>query len=124
MTKIYTLLVLMLASQSFASECVISSTDFPNSNCSFNPPFEVEKLKFGNLDSVFNSGESIRIGTSRFNLIEDVEIFDASEADCEYDKDELEDDDEDQEIAFKVSETNSREITHIWLLDCTVELAR
>lgn len=124
MTKILLLVVLVFASQSHAAECAIDTVDFPNSNCSFSPPFEAKQLKFGNLDFVSNSGNTIRIGAVQFSLAENVEIFDAADPICDFDDDELEGDDEGQEIAFKVSEIDSREITQLWLLDCTVELAR
>lgn len=124
MIRIYALVMLVLASQAQATECVISVFNFPNDNCSFSPPFEAQQLKFGNLDDVFNSGNAIRIGSARFDLAENVEIFDAENPACDYDGDELESDDEGQEIAFKVSETDSREITQVWLLNCTVEIAR
>jgi len=124
MVRIFALLVLVFVSTSQATECDVELFNFPNSNCSFAPPFEAGQLKFGNLDSVFNSGHSIRIGNTRFELARHAEILDAGVPDCDYDDDELEDEDEGQEIAFKVSETNSREITHVWLLNCTVETAR
>jgi hypothetical protein len=124
MTRIFLLIVLVFSLQSQATECAIDAINFPNINCSFSPPFEAQQLKFGNLDSVTNSGNSIRLGAVHFNLTEDVEIFDAHDPTCDYDGHDLEDEDEGQEIAFKVSETDSREITQLWLLDCTVEIAR
>lgn len=125
MGRILSLLVFMFALQVQASECVISST-FPDPSCSFSSPFDASQLKFGNLDSVFNDGESIWIGPARFDLDDDVDIFDASEPDCEYDgdDDELSNLDINQEIAFTVSENNTRVITQLWLLNCTVEIAR
>jgi hypothetical protein len=122
--RVFILILLAIASQVNASECDINTANFPEDDCSFSPPFETQYLKFGNLDEVFNAGHSIRIGAAEYDLLENVEIFDASESDCDYDYDELGSDDEGQEVAFKVSETNSREITQIWLLDCKVEIAR
>ncbi len=128
MIRVFTLLALalVLATQLQAAEtpCEIDSGVFPNMNCSFSPPFEAEQLKFGNLDAVVSSGNAIRIGAARFTLDNNIEIFDAADPDCNYDKDDLESDEIGQEIAFKVSETNSREITQLWLLDCAVEIAR
>lgn len=128
MTRIFIFIVFLLVSQSYAnamSECDLSDIDnFPASSCSFKPPFEVQRLKFGNLDDVINSGESIFIGAARYELSDDVDIYDAGNTDCDYDYDELANEDEDQEIAFIVSETDTREIMQLWLLNCTVDIAR
>ena len=124
MVRIFALLILVFVSTSQATECDVELFNFPNSNCSFAPPFEAGQLKFGNLDAVFSSGNVIRIGVVRFTIASNVEIFDAADPNCEYNDARLNDAQEGQEIAFKVNETNSREITKVWLLGCTVETAR
>ncbi len=124
MIRIFTLILLALAVPSQAAECVVDSFNFPNNDCSFSLPFDAEQLKFGNLDAVFSSGNVIRIGIAQFYLADNVEVFDAAALDCDYEEDELKDEQEGQEIAFKVSQADSREITQLWLLNCTVEAAR
>ena len=124
MIRYFALMLLALASQSQAVECDIESFNFSNSDCSFSLPFEAKQLKFGNLDAVTSSGNAIRIGVVRFNLADEIEVFDAAEPSCNYYAGMLGDEQEGQEIAFKVSETNSREITQVWLLNCTVGVAR
>ena len=128
MKGLFALLLIGISLQSHAvSVCDVNEVNFPSIDCSFNPPFEVEKLKFGNVDEVINSS-SLRIGNARFELTENAQLFDVDPnfglTNCLADNNDLLSSDEGEAAAFMVSEQNTRDITHIWFLDCRLDFAK
>ncbi len=128
MKGFFTLLLIGISLQSHAvSVCDVNEVNFPSIDCSFNPPFEVENLKFGNVDEVINSS-SLRIGNARFELTENAQLFDVDPnfglTNCLADNNDLLSSDEGEAAAFMVSEQNTRDITHIWFLNCRLDFAK
>ena len=112
----------ILTTHLYAAPCDLEDADFPSADCSFNLlGTNKQMLKFGQVDSLFNSDENLRIGHAVYVAGENITVHDTNDSPCDTDTDDDFDDvDLNDEVAFLPSTTNPREITDIWILNCEV----
>jgi len=134
------ILLIFCAARLYAADCSsssaipnLTSTDFPNADCSFNSlSINPQSVRFGNLTfggggGNFFASPFVNLGSRLYRLDENIEIFDASDDDCEFD----EDDDSffinNESVAFVLSGDSlnaPRVITQLWILDCEIDSTR
>ncbi len=119
------ILLMCLSSHLLAEECNLTDINFPRAACKFSEPgFNVQALKFAKIDRTFSFARLLILESATFQVEEDAEIFDANEDDCEFDEEQVNNDNVGDEIAFMVSNENPRQITNLWILNCTVSQSR
>ncbi len=142
--KPFSMLVLSLAVSCnvhlYAADCSssavipnLTSTDFPNADCSFtglnvNP----QSLRFGNLTfggagGNFFANPFVNLGSRLYRLDENIEIFDGRDDDCEFNDDEDSFFINNESVAFVLSDDSlnaPRIITQMWILDCDINSTR
>jgi|GEM_PF-2359719 len=137
-------LILLLAVSSsvnlYAEDCSsssvipnLTSANFPNADCSFsslnvNPQsLRFGRLTFGGGGGNFFADPFVNLGSRLYRLDENIEIFDASDDDCEFDEDEDSFFINNESVAFVLSGDSlnaPRVITQLWILDCDINSTR
>lgn len=114
--------IILLTASVKAEMCDLEDSDFPSADCSFNLlGTNIQMLKFGQVDSLFNSDENLRIGNAVYVAGGNVTVHDTNDSPCDtFTDDDFDDVNLNDEVAFLPSTTNPREITDIWILNCEV----